>query len=73
MSALLQSRITCGKGKEKERYIENIFKIVLEGEKLLRWRRLEDMPWRRLEDVSWRRLERHYGDKQNTYWGYLHT
>ena len=25
---------------------------VLEDEKLLRWRRLEDMSWRRLEDVS---------------------
>ena len=38
---------------------------VLEDEKLLRWRRLEDalktclenMSWRRLEDISWRRLQ----------------
>ena len=30
---------------------------VLEDEKLLRWRRLEDMSWRCLEDMSWRRLE----------------
>ena len=31
-------------------------------------RRLEDMSWRCMEDISWG----HYGDKQNTYWGYLH-
>ena len=30
---------------------------VLEDEKLLRWRRLEDMSWRCLEDMYWRRLE----------------
>ena len=40
---------------------------VLEDEKLLRWRRLQDvfktcledvlMTWRRLEDISWRRLQ----------------
>ena len=29
---------------------------VLEDEKLLHWRRLEDMSWRRLEDMSWRHV-----------------
>ena len=48
------------------------------------WRRLEDvledMSWRRIEDVlkmSWRHVlktsQRFYGNKQNTYWGYLYT
>ena len=41
---------------------------VLENEKLLRWRRLEDISWRRLKDMSWR----HFGNKQNVYWGYLY-
>ena len=51
-------------------------KDVLEDEKLLRWRCLEDvfktcledvlkMSWRHILNTSWR----HYGDKQNTYWG----
>ena len=57
---------------------------ILEDEKLLRWRRIEDISWRRLEDMSWRRLEdlswRHVlkmsgkrlGDKQNVFWSYLY-
>ena len=32
------------------------------------WRRLEDMSWRHALKTSWR----HYGDKRNTYWGYLY-
>ena len=46
---------------------------ILEDENLSRWRRLEE----RLEDMSWRHVLktswRFYGDKQNTYWGYLYT
>ena len=44
---------------------------ILEDEKLLRWRRLQDVLKTCLEDIlrtSWR----HYGDKQNTYWKYLY-
>ena len=44
---------------------------ILEDEKLLRWRRLQDVLKTCLEDIlrtSWR----HYGDKQNIYWGYLY-
>ena len=44
---------------------------ILEDEKLLRWRRLQDVLKTCLEDIlrtSWR----HYGDKQNTYWEYLY-
>ena len=43
----------------------------LEDEKLLRWRRLQDVLKTCLEDIlrtSWR----HYGDKQYTYWEYLY-
>ena len=55
---------------------------VLEDEKLLRWRRLQDvLSWRRLEDMSGRRLEgiswtrpswRRLGGKQNFYWWYMY-
>ena len=44
---------------------------ILEDEKLLRWRRLQDVLKTCIEDIlrtSWR----HYGDKQNTYWEYLY-
>ena len=44
---------------------------ILEDEKLLRWRRLQDVLKTCLEDIlrtSWG----HYGDKQNTYWEYLY-
>ena len=34
-----------------------IYQGVLEDEKLLRWRRLEDMSWRYPQDMSWRHLE----------------
>ena len=47
--------------KTSSRRYQDVFarrlRDVLEDEKLLRWRRLEDMSWRRLEDMSWRRLE----------------
>ena len=49
---------------------------VLEDEKLLRWRRLEDTSWRHILKAFWRHVLKtswkHYGDKQNTYWGHLY-
>ena len=43
--------------KTSWRRLEDLLQHVLEDEKLLRWRRLEDMSWRRLKDMSWSRLE----------------
>ena len=49
---------------------------VLEDEKLLRWRRLEDTSWRHILKAFCRHVLKtswkHYGDKQNTYWGHLY-
>ena len=39
------------------RHLARRLEDVLEDQKLLRWRRLEDMSWRCLEDMSWKRLE----------------
>ena len=40
-----------------KRRFKDVLQDVWEDEKLLRWRRLEDMSWRRLEDMSWRQTK----------------
>ena len=49
---------------------------VLEGEKLLRWRRVLKTSWRNVLKMSWRHVLktswRHYGGKQNVSWQYLY-
>ena len=56
MCSIRLQRNNFSSSKTSWRHLED----VLEDEKLLRWKRLQDVSWRRL------------GDKKNVYWGYLY-
>ena len=83
-STRLQRNNFTSSKKTSWKRLEDILQDVLEEKKLLRWRLLqnalkaclEDTSWRHVLKMSWRSVlktsGRHYGNKQNTYWGCLY-